>query len=163
MSVIEIEVTRSGKPVVVDVPTTAGAGGRTALGVMLGLTHDFPAKVTINAGDVGGPSAGLMFSLGIYDKLTPGATDRQPPDRRHRHHRRRRQRRADRRHQAEARRGAGGGAEFFLAPADNCPEVVGNIPDGLEVFKVATFDEAQPRWRRSPTAARRRCPAAERR
>ena len=36
-----------------------------------------------------------------------------------------------------------GGAEFFLAPADNCPEVVGAIPDGLEVFKVATFDEGR--------------------
>ena len=29
--------------------------------------------MSINVGDVGGPSAGLMFSLGIVDKLTPGA------------------------------------------------------------------------------------------
>ncbi len=49
-----------------------GSGGRTALGVILRLDHDFPGTVTINAGDVGGPSAGLMFALGIYDKLTPG-------------------------------------------------------------------------------------------
>jgi len=34
------------------------------------------------------------------------------------------------------------GAEWFLAPAGNCDSVVGNIPDGLEVFKVATLDDA---------------------
>ena len=33
--------------------------------------------------------------------------------------------------------------QFFLAPADNCTEVVGHVPDGLEVFKVGTFDEAR--------------------
>ena len=29
-------------------------------------------RLTINLGGIGGPSAGLMFSLGIVDKLTPG-------------------------------------------------------------------------------------------
>ena len=33
------------------------------------------------------------------------------------------------------------GASYFLAPADNCDEVVGHVPDGLEVLKVATFDD----------------------
>ena len=70
---VEVTVERAGKEVTVDVPTIEGPNGRTALGVILGLTHDFPAKVTIDAGSVGGPSAGLMFSLGIYDKLTPGS------------------------------------------------------------------------------------------
>jgi PDZ domain-containing protein len=32
---------------------------------------------------------------------------------------------------------------WFLAPADNCKEVVGHIPDGLRVVKVATFNQAR--------------------
>jgi PDZ domain-containing protein len=43
------------------------------VGVFLRTTFDLPTKVSIDAGDVGGPSAGMMFSLAIYDKLTPGA------------------------------------------------------------------------------------------
>jgi PDZ domain-containing protein len=140
---VPVTVERAGKEVTVDVPTIEGQGGRTALGIILGLTHDFPATVTIDAGSVGGPSAGLMFSLGIYDKLTPGALTGN--------------------HQVAGtgtiddggnvgpiggikQKLAGaraGGAEFFLAPAENCNEVVGNIPDGLEVFKVSTFNEAR--------------------
>ena len=34
------------------------------------------------------------------------------------------------------------GATWFLAPADNCDEVVGHIPSGLRVFKVSTLDDA---------------------
>jgi Lon-like protease len=34
------------------------------------------------------------------------------------------------------------GAEWFLAPADNCDEVTGHIPNGLTVFSVSTLDEA---------------------
>lgn len=140
---IEVEVARGGGPVVVDVTTMPGAEGRTALGVMLRLSHDFPATVKINAGDVGGPSAGLMFALGIYDKLTPGSlTGGQdiagtgtiddeggvgPIG-------------GIKQKLAGAR---AGGSEFFLAPADNCPEVVDNIPSGLEVFKVTSFNDAK--------------------
>jgi hypothetical protein len=84
-----------------------------------------------------------MFSLGIYDKLTPGplaggheiagtgTIDDQgqvgPIG-------------GIRQKLAGAR---SDGAAFFLAPADNCNEVVGHVPDGLEVFKVATFDDAR--------------------
>src|SRR5207247_1504061 len=32
----------------------------------------FPFGVTISSGDIGGPSAGLMWALGLYDVLTPG-------------------------------------------------------------------------------------------
>ncbi|GAA6524505.1 S16 family serine protease [Intrasporangium sp. DVR] len=139
---IEMEVTRSGKPLVVEAPTMAGSEGRTALGVILQLDHDFPATVTINAGEVGGPSAGLMFALGIYDKLTPGsltagrdvagtgtiddAGDVGPIG-------------GIKQKMAGAR---AGGSEYFLAPVENCPEVVDTIPSGLEVFAVDTFDDA---------------------
>ena len=37
------------------------------------LTFAFPVTVNINSGAVGGPSAGLAFTLGILDKLTPGS------------------------------------------------------------------------------------------
>ena len=33
---------------------------------------DFPIKVTIDSGTVGGPSAGLAFTLAVLDVLTPG-------------------------------------------------------------------------------------------
>ena len=54
-------------------PRPAPAGGRTVLGVVLKVDFQFPFSVKIDAGNVGGPSAGLMFSLGIYDKVTNGA------------------------------------------------------------------------------------------
>ena len=34
------------------------------------------------------------------------------------------------------------GAQWFLAPGTNCDEVVGHIPDGLNVTRVDTFDDA---------------------
>jgi PDZ domain-containing protein len=37
------------------------------------LTFDFPVTVTINSGAVSGPSAGLAFTLGILDVLSPGS------------------------------------------------------------------------------------------
>ena len=140
---VALTVTRDGKELTVDVPTVEGQGGRTALGVLLGLDHDFPATVTIDAGSIGGPSAGLMFSLGIYDKLTPGPLTGD--------HRIAGTGTIDddgkvgriggiRQKLAGAR---SDGAEYFLAPSANCGEVVGHVPDGLEVFKVATFDEAR--------------------
>ena len=122
---------------------TADAEGRTVLGVLLRTRFSFPVKVSINAGDVGGPSAGMMFSLAIFDKLTPGALTG-----------------------GAKIAGTGtiagdgavgpiggiqqklygarnGGARWFLAPASNCNEVVGHVPDGLKVVKVSTFSEAR--------------------
>lgn len=140
---VALTVVRQGKERTVQVPTITGQEGRTALGVLLGITHDFPAKITIDAGAIGGPSAGLMFSLGIYDKLTPGplaggnqiagtgTIDDQgtvgPIG-------------GIRQKLAGAR---ADGAQYFLAPAGNCDEVVGHVPAGLNVFKVGTFDEAR--------------------
>jgi PDZ domain-containing protein len=40
--------------------------------VTRGIDFDFPVDVTIDTGDVGGPSAGLAFTLAIIDDLTPG-------------------------------------------------------------------------------------------
>ena len=100
------------------------------------------------SGAVGGPSAGMMFALAVYDKITPGAMTGG---------------------QMIAGTGTmaidgtvgpiGGithkmvgakeaGAGWFLAPAQDCAEVVGHVPDGLQVAKVATFDEAE--WTPDP-------------
>lgn len=49
---------------------------RAMLGVTLEtfrLTYQFPFEVTIDSGAVGGPSAGLAFTLGVIDVLTPGS------------------------------------------------------------------------------------------
>lgn len=40
--------------------------------VGISIVDAFPFGVRISSGDVGGPSAGLMFALGLYDQLTPG-------------------------------------------------------------------------------------------
>lgn len=49
--------------------------GKAMLGVQAGtrnIKFDLPFTVNIDSGDVGGPSAGLAFTLGTIDKLTPG-------------------------------------------------------------------------------------------
>ncbi len=48
--------------------------GRPRVGVSLGAGFDFPFDVSVNINPrISGPSAGLMFSLAIYDTLTPGS------------------------------------------------------------------------------------------
>ena len=98
--------------------------------------------ITISLGDIGGPSAGLMFTLAVIDKLTPGelnggrfvagtGTITQDgvvgpiggiP------------------FKMLAARAAG--ATTFLVPADNCAEAAANTPDGLALVRVATLDDA---------------------
>jgi PDZ domain-containing protein len=135
-------VQRGGKEKVLSV-RTVDSEGHAVVGILLKIAFDFPVKVSINAGDVGGPSAGMMFSLAIYDKLTPGsltggnkiagtgtidsAGNVGPIG-------------GIQQKLVGAKRG---GAAWFLAPADNCNEVVGHIPQGLKVVKVATFTQAR--------------------
>src|SRR5690606_25640673 len=42
---------------------------RAAIGVYLSITYDFPVDVNIQLENVGGPSGGQIFALGIIDKL----------------------------------------------------------------------------------------------
>lgn len=141
--VARIVVDRDGKDVPLDVTTRAGDDGKTQIGVFIDATFDFPFDVKIQIEDIGGPSAGTMFALGIIDKLTPGdmtggkkIAGTGTMD-------------ADgtvgaiggiRQKVVGARRA---GASWFLAPADNCSELVGHVPDGLDVVRVATLDEAR--------------------
>ena len=135
-------VRRDGKVMALTV-RAASSRGQTVVGVFLRTGFTFPVKVSINAGNVGGPSAGMMFALAIYDKLTPGALTGGikiagtgtidsagtvgPIG-------------GIQQKLVGAKRG---GAAWFLAPAENCNEVVGHIPDGLQVVKVATFAQAR--------------------
>jgi Lon-like protease len=50
------------------VPRPDGSG--PIIGVV--LVENFPFEIRIDSGDVGGPSAGLMWALGVVDLLTPG-------------------------------------------------------------------------------------------
>ena len=48
-------------------------GGQPRIGVVLHEEYGkLPVPVSINTENIGGPSAGLMFALSIYDRLTPG-------------------------------------------------------------------------------------------
>lgn len=139
---LKIVVTRAGKRVETVIKPYLD-GDTYRIGIFTGYTFDFPIKVTISTGDIGGPSGGMMFALAITDKLTPGAmtgglnisgTGTIDPS---------------------GKVGAIGGirqkmyaalradSKLFLAPAENCDEVVGNIPSGLSVIKVSTLAEAK--------------------
>lgn len=141
-STVEVTVQRSGKKKTVSVGTRESEG-KAVMGIQIVPRYDLPFEVKINAGDVGGPSAGLMFSLAIYDKLTPGALTK------------------GKEFAGTGTIGTDGsvgpiggirqklvgakesGADHFLAPAGNCDGVKGNVPDGLQVYKVSTFDQAR--------------------
>jgi Lon-like protease len=118
---------------------TASYKGEPVIGVNVVESFKFPFQVKINIGNVGGPSAGMMFALAIIDKLTPsnltggkfiagtgeievdGAVD--PIG-------------GIQQKMAAAR---AAGATVFLAPADNCSDTAGSVPAGLRVVKVSTL------------------------
>lgn len=48
-------------------------GGRALIGIYPGTGYRFPFRVSVGIDEgIGGPSAGLMFALAIFDTLTPG-------------------------------------------------------------------------------------------
>ena len=70
---VPVTVLRKGKQVTVHVAPVEQDGSHL-IGVELGVGYKFPVKVTVSVSEaIGGPSAGLMFALSIYDKLTPGS------------------------------------------------------------------------------------------
>jgi PDZ domain-containing protein len=73
---IEVEVRRGGDREVAEVTTTARDDNEevAALGILVGTGYRFPFDVSVAIDEsIGGPSAGLMFALSVYDTLTPGA------------------------------------------------------------------------------------------
>lgn len=139
---VELSVLRDGEELEITLTPAEGFAPHQIIGVSVETSYDFPFEVNIQLEDVGGPSAGMMFALGIVDKLTPGALT------------------GGEEIAGTGTLTAGGqvgpiggirqklygavnaGSNWFLAPKKNCAEVVGHIPDGLAVFSVATLDEA---------------------
>jgi PDZ domain-containing protein len=118
-------------------------GERAPLIKVLGsAVYHFPFKVTIRLDDVGGPSAGMMFALGVLDRITPdeltggrqiagtGTIDSAgnigPIG-------------GIRQKMYSARTA---GANYMFVPADNCTEAFGHVPSGIRIFKVGTLDDA---------------------
>ena len=115
---------------------------RYLIGVMVGYTYDFPVEVQLQLGNVGGPSGGMIFALGVYDALTPGSL-------------------LGTSHLAGTGTinavgvvGPIGGidlkmlaasrddVDLFLAPSANCSEIISSQPEDLLVVPVADFTEA---------------------
>jgi len=112
------------------------------LGLSLKISVDSPVEATFGLSDVGGPSAGMMFALGVVDEITPGSltggkdisgtgtidmNGQVGPIG------------GIQQKMAGARNA---GSTFFLAPASNCDEVKGHEPEGMKVFAVSTLHEA---------------------
>ncbi|MDA3021052.1 MAG: PDZ domain-containing protein [Actinomycetota bacterium] len=116
--------------------------GTSYIGIGVGMYYAAEFNINFTLQDVGGPSAGLMFSLGIIDKLTPGdlaksrhiaGTGTMTPD---------------------GSVGAIGGirqklagakdagAELFLIPTVHCKEAEGFSPEGLTVTPITTLTDA---------------------
>ena len=111
-------------------------------------------KVTLDLADVGGPSAGLMFSLGIVDKLNPenltggrvvagtgtiddrgnvGAVGGVP---------------------MKLKAAVRDGATVFLVPRDECDTATRDKPGGLRLVPVETLDDAIASLRALDTGGR---------
>ncbi len=112
------------------------------MGIYVQTVPTFPFEIDVQVGNVGGPSAGQILALAIYDKLTPGeltggeriaGTGTITPD-------------------GEIGPVGGvkqkmygakrAGVKWFLAPSENCDQVIGNIPDGITVVKVSTIQDS---------------------
>jgi len=139
---VSIEVDRDGETTTVAIPTIADQDGKARVGIGVEYGYEFPFKVDFEIGDIGGPSAGLMFALGIVDKLTPGEMTA-----------------------GKFIAGTGtidgsgtvgpiggiqqkiigakdAGAIMFLTPKDNCSEAVQSPPKGIRIVPVSTLHDA---------------------
>lgn len=118
-------------------------GGELRLGFEMRESYEFPVDVRFGIDpDIGGPSAGLMFSLAVYDTLTEGSmtagqvvagTGTINPD---------------------GTVGPIGGidqkiagardadAELFLVPADNCDDAYESPQGDMELVRVETLSDA---------------------
>jgi PDZ domain-containing protein len=140
-STIQLQVLRAGKTLTVPIASKL-SGGTAVIGVQVQEQYKFPFNVRISVGDIGGPSAGMMFALGIIDRLTPmnltggkfiagtgeitAAGQVQPIG-------------GIQQKMVGAR---DAGATVFLAPAGNCSDTAGAVPAGLRVVKVSTLSQA---------------------
>ncbi len=152
---VHFVVRRGGKRMSVDV-TPREVDGDLRVGVTPGPGYVFPFQVNVAIPDrIGGPSAGLMFSLAIYDTLTPGSltdgkivagTGTMDPS---------------------GKVGPIGGiqqkvvgarqsgAELFLVPAGNCADALGADNGDMRLVKATTMHDAMESikaWTADPDA-----------
>jgi Lon-like protease len=138
---MQLTVVRDGKTMQLDVASKK-VGDTPVIGVRVQQEYKFPFTVKITVGDIGGPSAGMMFALGIVDKLTPmnltggkfiagtgeiTAAGRVLPI-------------GGIQQKMVGARDAG--ATVFLTPSANCADTAGAVPAGLEIVKVSTLSQA---------------------
>lgn len=142
-----VVVVRRGERLTVRVATIASKddASKSALQVTVGEGYEFPVDVNLQIpGNIGGPSAGMMFAMAIYDTLTPGSLtgdsdiagtgeidDKGDVG-------------AIGGIQQKLVAAQAAGAKLFLAPAANCDEVRGGPfdTDKMRVVKVGTFPQA---------------------
>jgi PDZ domain-containing protein len=135
---VGLTIVRDGHSQVVRLDT-ANVQGEPEVGVQVVESFVFPFSVSISVGDIGGPSAGLMFALGIIDKVSHddlaggrfiagtgeieinGTVD--PIG-------------GIQQKMVGARQA---GATVFLTPAANCPDTTGAVPSGLRLVKVSSL------------------------
>jgi PDZ domain-containing protein len=140
---LTIGYTRAGKTGTAQITTKADGTDKTPrLGIAIKTNQPSPYDISIDLDKIGGPSAGLMFTLGILDKLEPqdltggkiiagtGTID------------------------DDGNVGPIGGipqklvgaksagAQIFLVPKDNCAEALKNAVSGLPMAEVANVDDA---------------------
>lgn len=122
-------------------PTKTDDGPK--IGIVPGPGYDFPFDVSVDIPDsIGGPSAGLMFSLAIYDTLTPNSlTDGEIVA-------------GTGTIDGEGKVGSIGGiqqkivaaqksgAQLFMVPPDNCDDVVGAKNGDMRLVKATTMHDA---------------------
>jgi Lon-like protease len=140
-SSLSFDIRAGGERHLVDLRRERCGGSDEAL-VGVSLISNFPFGVVIESGEVGGPSAGLMWSLGLYDLLTPGdLTD-------------------GRTVAGTGQIGLDGtiypisgieekvvaadhaGASVFLVPADNLAAARAAVADGMDLVPVSSFRDA---------------------
>ena len=142
--VIDIGVTRDGNPqtLQVELAERDDPEGGAMIGITVGELSEPPFPLTIEAGDVGGPSAGMMHTLAIIDTLTPGEMT-----------------------QGHIVAGTGtiaydgavgpiggirqkvvgaeaAGAEYILVPADNYESALTAPRKSIEIVSIATLQDA---------------------
>jgi PDZ domain-containing protein len=140
-STLSVTISRNGQAKQVQVGTKE-SGGHPVMGVEITEQYKFPFTVKISVGDIGGPSAGMMFALGIIDKLTrlnltggkfiagtgeiTASGQVQPIG-------------GIQQKMVGARNA---GATVFLTPASNCADTKRALPAGLRLVKVSTLTQA---------------------
>ena len=114
---------------------------KPAIGILVGTSAKFPIDIDFNISGVGGPSAGMIFAIGIIEKLTEEDLVRG-----------RKIAGTGTITSSGKVGGIGGieekmigaariGATLFLAPRENCPDIE-HVPEGLKVIPVSTLAEA---------------------